>query len=699
MKVKASSIIEFLEGRKESFLIPVYQRNYDWKEDRCKVLWDDLIGVVSTPHPHFFGSLVRVRNGDDNIIIDGQQRLTTVSLLMLAIAHRIEDLGLDKPDLKEIMDVFQNGKRQPKIKLKLLREDMQAYECIVANKNDCSQYSKSNIIKNYKFFLKKLDSENIENIFEASKKLIVIDTLLEDGDDNPQAVFESLNDKGEKLKDADKIRNFILINFDYEKQQHLYEEYWAPMEKNAGLSSDDTTKYIKSFLEYKTNIKMAGAVYTSFKDFVKNKEKEDVLAELRSMSVTYKIICHQKVQGDGAEEINERLGMLLNDLKMGTMIPLLLDLIQEYNAQSIPHTDVIEILDILITFVVRCALAGTTNANYAQFFLMNKSIHDLLSKFPGGTYLDIVKYKMVTATAKNQIPNDDTVKENILNLGVYNKNQTVCRYVLVQLEKHLMKQKDPKSQRQLNPIPLTIEHIMPQTLSGVNGDIWKRDLGDNWDDIHRKYLHTLGNLTLTAYNQNLKNSPFKKKKQELQSFAPLYLNEYLEHVDTWNEDTIQERGKKLSQLVLRLWPVPKPQNDYMIEQNVDSFSLDNNDVSNIVLKRKPRHVDLGFSEFDVSSWRDLYITVINDLFSNKDYRQKMQNAFDWADKSDRFQGIISNAPQQVRGSSGSVLWEQILSECQTYFMTTKSADGICVALRKWCEYLDIDPADVNIFLR
>lgn len=701
MKVKSLPIVEFLEGRKENFLIPVYQRNYDWPKERCETLWADLEAVINNPHPHFFGSIVRVRNGDDNVVIDGQQRLTTVSLLMLAIAHRTEFLGLDKPDLKEVMDLYQNGRRQPKIKLKLLREDMQAYECIVSNRKDCSEYSKSKIVQNYNFFSKKLDASNVNTMFEATKQLIVIDALLEENDDNPQAVFESLNDKAEKLNDADKIRNFILMNFDYDKQQQLYNDYWSQMEKNVGISSSDTTRYIWRYIQYKTNKKIVDKdIYSEFKSYVQNRDKENVLCDLYKISQTYKIILQTKVVGDADEIINDRLNLLLNELKMHTVIPLLLDIIEEYKSDKIPGNDVVQILDVLISYIVRRGLIGSP-AMFNSFFLMNEDIHKLLDKFTDGSYLDIVKYKIYSATNKNEIPNDNSVLENVINLGIYNKNTTICRYVLVNLEKYFMRQKDPNRQHVLNANMLSIEHIMPQTLSGANGVQWQHELGDDWENIHRKYLHTLGNLTLTAYNSNLSNSTFARKKQELQNYAPLYLNEYLYKTNSWNKDTIYERGKELAKLVLELWPIYKPEYEYHVQQTYDKFDLDNTSFATIVTKRKPKSVELNFMgdvSLNVSNWRDAYISIINELYNCCDYRQKMLEAFDWADKTNYFTEIISKSPQ-VYGSSGTKLWECIIPGNPIYFKTTKNAADTCIAIKKWLEYLHIDPGELTIVLK
>ena len=222
MKVKSQKITDFLDGKNAHFMIPAFQRPYEWvAKEQCQILLDDLKDVAKNPRPHFFGTVVRVidTSTGDSIIIDGQQRLTTVSLLMLAIAHKTEELGkstdIELPRIEDVLSLCIDYRKHQKLKLKLSNKDMHSYSC-VANKERCPEYEKSKIVQNYKYFYTALDEENINDIYKAAHSLEIVDILLEPSDGNPQLVFESLNSKGLGLTEADKICNYILIGLDYE---------------------------------------------------------------------------------------------------------------------------------------------------------------------------------------------------------------------------------------------------------------------------------------------------------------------------------------------------------------------------------------------------------------------------------------------------------------------------------------------------
>ena len=288
MKVKVQNITEYMDGKNAHFMIPVYQRNYDWNaKEQCKVLGHDLekISNSETLSPHFFGAIVRVVDSStgDWIIIDGQQRLTTVSLLMLAIAHKAEEIERFNPTAilpsrQNVLDLCLDFKKKQKLKLKLLRNDMQAYECL-ANKQSCPEYNKSKVIQCYRLFYESLDADNINKIYEATKSLQIVDILLDSKDDNPQLVFESLNSKGLDLSVADKIRNYILIGLDYETQESLYFKYWEPMEKKVGTDGKDVSDYIWRYLQNKSGIVGSGNLYNDFKTYVLNRDTESLLQD------------------------------------------------------------------------------------------------------------------------------------------------------------------------------------------------------------------------------------------------------------------------------------------------------------------------------------------------------------------------------------------------------------------------------------
>lgn len=704
MKVSSKSITDFLDGKNRSFLIPVYQRNYDWNnKEQCQILWDDLCYIVThSKKPHFFGSIVSVidENSGDYIIIDGQQRITTISLLMLAIAHRLQEFNsvVDKtdnavisqklPDVEEVLSLCIDYKKQNKLKLKLLRGDMDAYQCLV-DKTKCPQLDKTHIIQNYKFFYNLLNLDNIYEIYEATQQLVVVDIMLGKDDDNPQQVFESLNSKGLGLSTADKIRNFILIDLPYDKQEELYSKYWEPMEKNAGTSPDDTTNFIWTFLSYKTNKKvLSNDIYNQFKFYKTNDmTEEEILEDLFNMSeIYYKI----QTQSYESAAINDRLASLLNNITKVT-VPLFLDVFDKYEKNLLSEKDVVEIIDVIEAYFVRRTVCSLKPAGTARFFLMNKKINSLLDKYINASYADVFKYLVYTEQGGCRFPNNDEVLTALTKSDVYSNDKKGCKFILSKLEKA----HNPKEYVQTSD--LTVEHIMPQTL---NND-WRIALGDNADTIHTTYLHTLGNLTLTGYNSEYSNRAFLYKKTISKGFdeSPLYLNSFMKNTDTWSEKEIVERGNTLAALFITTWPIRKPQQTYTFSKDVETISLDNTEIEEQIVGKKPRLFYLSNldKEIEVVSWKDLYAQIVNVLYNEPNYQKEMQRAFAFGNNG-KFSGVISKI-EESKGQKGETLWEQLIPGESVYFLTCKSSKSFLDAIRTWFEYLKISESDLEITLR
>lgn len=706
MKVKAQKITDFLDGKNAHFMIPAFQRPYEWvAKEQCQVLLDDLKDVAKNPRPHFFGTVVRVidTSTGDSIVIDGQQRLTTVSLLMLAIAHKIEELekvdGASLPDKDEVLALCMDYRKHQKLKLKLSNKDMNSYSC-VANKERCPEYEKSKIVQNYKFFYTALGEENINDIYQAAHSLEIVDILLEPSDGNPQLVFESLNSKGLGLTDADKICNYILMGLGYEQQTEAYAKYWQPMEENVGTSPEDTTQYIWRFLQYKTNIKMGDkGLYPRFKQYCNEKNVLGVLSDMYEKSLIYHDIITRKVKTisglELAEKINIKINNILSMLKMQTTIPLMMDVIDKFYRGYIPEQDVVDLLKVLEAYIVRRLIVGSPTSVYNGFFLMNNEIERLLQKFDETSYLDVFKHLIYTAPTRAENPSDSDVYDSLLYRNVYS-NQNVCNYILSTIEeKH-----NPREQ--INTIGLSIEHIMPQKLTGHDGKKWQDDLGGDWENVHDKYLHTIGNLTLTGYNPQYSNRSFYYKKylQDVGfAFSPLYLNSFMKETEVWGKEQIENRGRILANRILELWPIYKPSGQYTSKKDLDKFCLDNTTYPDIIMGRKPNKVVLSFidDELTVSSWKDLYCQIINVLFNNPDYKSKMQRAFDFGNQGN-FTEIISDT-EEKRGKQGERMWEQIIPEHPVWFKTCKSSVDICIAITVWLKYLGISLDDVEIYLR
>ena len=702
MKASSKSITDFLDGKNRSFLIPVYQRNYDWNaKEQCQVLWDDLRYIIEHGNniPHFFGSIVTVLDADtgDYIVIDGQQRLTTISLLMLAIAHRSKEFqsvtaknsasDIDLPDVDEALSLCVDYKKQQKLKLKLLRGDMEAYQCLV-KQDRCPNYDKTHIVQNYKFFYSLLDVDNIKSIYNAVKQLIVVDIMLGKDDDNPQQVFESLNSKGLGLSDADKIRNFVLIGLPYEEQDILYKKYWEPMEELAGTSPEATTKYIWNFLAYKTNKKaQLSDIYNQFNNYKSAKmSAESILKDLLDMAEIYN---HIKTQTYESSKINEKLRDIASLTEV--TIPLFLDLFDKYEKKEISEVDVLQIMDIIEAYFVRRTVCRLKPAGTNKFFLINKSIHNLITQYDNSSYLDVFKYLIYTETGPMRFPTDAEVFTALRENDIYTIDRKTCKYILAKLEiAH-------NPNERVDVAPLTVEHIMPQTLN----DEWKQELGDDYEVIHTKYLHTIGNLTLTGYNPEYGNRPFRFKKLVARGFdeSPLYLNKFMKTTDVWTDKEIIQRANILIGDFMGLWHMYKPNNNYTYNRDIEKILLDNTDLDNQISGRKPKSFYLATmdKEIEVSSWKDLYYQIINLLYNEPENKKKMQRAFSFGNDG-KFSGIISKT-EEARGQRGEILWEQIIPGESIYFLMNKSSMALLHAIQVWLEYLNINVDDLEITLK
>lgn len=707
MRAQSKKITEFMHGKDKRFMIPVYQRNYNWKKkEQCQTLWDDLEYIIKQGNnkPHFFGSIVSVRdkNTDDLIVIDGQQRLTTVSLLLLAIGDKAKEFNdviqknkdadnlYNIPPVDEIMSLCLDYKNKNKIKLKLIRGDMEAYQSLIDGSNT-SKYDKNNIIINYNFFKSQLTPENIGDIYKAVQQLEIVDIGLGDNDDNPQLVFESLNSKGLDLSDADKIRNFILIGLDYEEQERLYSRYWEPIEENAGTCSNDTTTYIWNFLACKTNKKSSlSDVYKSFKEYKRPTDTpEDILKELYDYSKIYGQIKTKTMDNDG---INDQLIDLIDAIKSEVAMPLLLDAGMKYSRGQIRADDIIEIIKIIESYFVRRSICRLNTVGPSKLFLMNKKIDTILNNTPNASYVDIFKFLMYSASSTLRFPDDGELLTVLQGNDIYTNDKKTCKYILVKIEQFY----NPKEN--VDPIRLTLEHIMPQHLTGE----WRNDLGENWENIHKTYLNRIGNLTLTGYNSEYSNRSFRTKKHMKNGFndSSLYLNHYMRDVDKWTDSEMRERGDILSRDISKIWPLYKPQHTYTNDQDIEMVALDNTNLEEIITKRKPKSFSFPLSnkEIDVSSWKGLYISVIEILYNDSVLKPQMQRAFKHGN-SGIFENIISDREENI-GQYGEVFWEQILyPDEKTYFRLNKSALDFLKAIKVWFKFLKIDESDLTITLK
>lgn len=611
MKANEKYLIRFLESSDTNFVIPVYQRNYDWKKEQCKQLYDDLVSMIKNDYKtHFFGTIVSIYNDSarnrEYLIIDGQQRVTTISLLLRAI-YDIVDTGRLKSDniIKEkILNQYlinQYSSEECKIKLKPIKEDREAYEKLF-NRDELVE--ESNITANYKYFYERIiDGEiTIDELYSAVERLMIVEIELKNGEDDPQLIFESLNSTGLDLTDADKVRNFILMNQPSQRQEELYNNYWHKVEKNTDY---EVTKFIRDYLTMNENkIPNKSAIYVSFKRYIENRKMdiEMCLEDMLKFSTYYKGIINNSLGIKKADKVLSNI----NKLEVTVSYPFLLEVIDDFHNGLITEEDLIEVLKTVESYVMRRIICkAPTNALNKVFMNLCKEI----KKIPSykDNYVDILKYVLLNKKSSQRFPNEEEFKVKFLECDVYSWKSKNKVFLLEQLENY-DNNETVDIENLINDNKLSIEHIMPQTLTPS----WKNALGDNFNEIHTRYLGTIGNLTLTGYNSKMSNRSFVEKRDMEKGFkeSRLRLNKYLSEIDEWNEETIKVRAEELFSVAAKIWSYPVV--DYSFEdENSNTFSLeDNDDFTNTSVEK---FSFLGES-MKVTSWTELYENVCRSLY-------------------------------------------------------------------------------------
>ena len=552
MKAIHADLLTFLDGTKQ-FQVPIFQRRYDWKEKECKQLWDDVLRVGENEDipSYFLGSIVSMQHGiyhasgiTQLLLIDGQQRLATLSLLLSALGRAIEarsvEISITQRKLENRYLFNADETDKDRYKQLLTQHDKETLIQLLDNKELPANPS-PRLVENYEFFEDRLQHANLEAVYKGIQKLMIVDIALEPDSDNPQLIFESLNSKGVKLEAADLIRNYMLMGQEPDFQSRLYRDYWFPMEQRFGEEYIKRfNRFMRDYLTLKTqripNIK---SVYGRFKTEVDNKEHPEVLeetiAEIDRYSRHYVCIALLK------EEDSEIRACLedFQDLKVEVAFPLLLGVYESYAQGLIEKAEAIEIFRLIESYVFRRAICGIpTNT-------LNKTFAALTGQIDKDNYLQSLKAEFSQMTGNKRYPSDLEFKQELLIKDVYNFDR--CKYLLRKLENY--ERKEP-----IRVEDYTIEHVMPQ-----NPDLseeWQEELGENWREVHEKYLHTIGNLTLTGYNSELSDHSFKEKQAVSGGFrdSPLRLNRSLAQAERWNKIAIVTRAKMFSEKTCKIWP-------------------------------------------------------------------------------------------------------------------------------------------------
>lgn len=556
MEATQAQLLSLLDGKKQ-FTIPIYQRTYSWTISQCERLLGDIIKVGSNENQisHFIGSVVYfnpssapVTSVPELLVIDGQQRLTTISLLLLAITHFLKcnpDIVLDDDETwEEIQETYlvnKHRKDESKFKLLLTRKDKSTFVNLI-NEVPLPEDHSRRVSENYNHFISKVNRDNIKTIYSGIKKLIIVDVILERDKDNPQLIFESLNSTGLDLSQADLIRNYVLMGQSAEIQIELYEKYWFPMEQSFGESISFLPWFVRDYLTMKeSSIPNIDYVYETFKKHLKDsfdtKAIHDAVKSLHRFSQYYVRIALLK---EKEPELLKR-SKEIQQLRIDVSYPFIIAVYADYEDKIISLEDFIEILDIIKNYVFRRAICGIpTNS-------LNKTFATLYKKLKRETYLESVKAAFLLMDGYRRFPSDAEFERDLIIKDVYNFRSR--NYLLESLEN--LNRKEP-----INAENYTIEHVLPQN-ENVSIE-WKEELGENWAKVKETYLHTLGNLSLTGYNSELSDRPFKDKKSIPGGFnvSPLFLNESIRNESKWDETAILRRASLLGARATTIWTRP-----------------------------------------------------------------------------------------------------------------------------------------------
>lgn len=618
MKANETKVDKFLATNETTFAIPVYQRNYDWTLFQCKQLLHDIVetGKNEKTNAHFIGSIVYVHDDvytasglTELTIIDGQQRLTTITLIYIALYRLAKELD-NQMLVNRIHKTYLINEFAPeaeKLKLKPTENNKDALRHIL-NSTDGEEFKGySKIIENFDYFKSAINAENFETIQRGLSKLIFVDIALDRQKDNPQRIFESLNSTGLELSQADLIRNYILMGLSRTNQDKIYKSYWEVIERNAKdetLNKTRVSEFIRDYLTLKNKeIPNKGDVYTKFKEKYPTStidELEVVLSELKSLVKYYNKLTNPKNEAD--REIKTQLEYI-NRLEINVAFPFLMKVYEDYSNSIIDKSTFISILSLVQSFTFRRFILGLpTNA-------LNKIFMNLYDKVEPENYLFSIQKSLLQRSGVQRFPRDTETINALKEKDVYNikpKNRT---YLLERLENH--QNNEPVIIEGNSDI--TIEHIFPQNPDAK----WKIELGnDEYNLIKENYLNTIGNLTLSGNNGKLGNKPFLEKremnvdgKEQGYIFSRLWLNRGLKEKSKWDKEEIENRANQITQRFIKIWEIP----DIQVELETSS------DEVNIFDAEDPKFKKLEYAIFfnqklEVTQVAKLYIEVFKQLF-------------------------------------------------------------------------------------
>ncbi|GAA7502553.1 DUF262 and DUF1524 domain-containing protein [Helicobacter pylori] len=548
MEADATTLLKFIkDNQKNQLVIPIYQRVYSWEKEQCKQLWDDIIKIGGNDKMdgHFIGSILYVldritHSNNALLIIDGQQRLTTITLLLTALRDHWSD---KRKEIEDHYLINSNKDGDKKFRLILSESDKDTLLYLIDKDRRKPSEPSSKIVENFKLFEEWVskNTNKLETIFRGLEKLMIVEIALEKGKDDPQLIFESMNSKGMELTQTDLIRNYIVMETEIEKQESFYNKYWRAMEEEFKQNKKLFDRFVRHYLTIKTReIPNINKVYVALKDY-RQKEGigiEDLLKDLQKYCGYF---CRIVFKKEADKDLNKALGFLV-DLEMDVIYPLLLELYSDYNDGVLSKNDFRPSIALIESYICRRAVCGlSTNS-------LNKVFPSFTRYIQKDEYFKSLEAHFGYLTEKQRFPNNDEFKDCFITINFYKFKKK--EYFFERLENFERKER-------VYTHEYTTEHIMSQKLTEDTKE-WERDLGENFQEIHNKYLHTIGNLTLTGYNQEYSNNSFQQKRDMEKGFkdSPLRLNQSLRDLESFGEEEIKKRANDLADLALKIWTYP-----------------------------------------------------------------------------------------------------------------------------------------------
>ena len=657
MKASETKLQPIIEGTKQ-YVVPLFQRSYDWNKKEWEVLWNDIIELCETNNPrtHFIGSIVTMptisvpEGVTKYLLIDGQQRLTTIFILLSLLRDNAKQIGQHElaEEINNTLLVNPYKKDFDYFKLQSTQADRASFKKLIFSESLDNQ---SNITNAYKFFEKKLKQSSLN--IQAVKKIIVsnlsVVSIVLDLDDNPHLVFESLNAKGRPLTQSDLIRNYFIMKIHINEQEEIYSQYWKPMQDNLGES---LTEFIRHYLMKDGGQVKQSDVYFSLKDIVNKGNALECLKDIAIFAKYYQKLLYPEY------EVNINIRRALNRLsriEVTTAYPFLLNCYDDYSQKKITADEFVNILKTLENFMIRRFVCNIPTNQ------LNKIFPPLYSQVHSnglGNFVDGMK----SILQNKGYPKDAEFKARLLDTKLYGAGDRAVKIKLI-LES-IEESYDHKEQVSFDD--LSIEHVMPQTLT----EYWQNHLSDDWEITHELLLHTIGNLTLTAYNPELSNDDFESKRNWL-SNSHLEINKYFKDKSAWKKEDIEKRSQRLTEIVLSIWT-------YFGDET--TTEKDKGDVTWTI----PKELLILGQRFSVQTWRDVLEHTMNTIaeLEPEKFEQIMQ-------QFPRFVGKDKNRFRAVRKLKNDIFIEVNMSAKSIQSLCFQALESIELTADDWViEYED-----------